>query len=157
MTMASTKMEQVAQFETSKRLLAQLVNEGLLHAYICLPKVSHKYGISLKSADTAKAATDVASVIVHVNLNAYLEVEGDRVLPMLRPEYLEEPIVLEQSNGESTIETEPGKIFRSLYTSVAPEWVEPIAAEKIAHELSTTSLNQCQYNHRVRSIAIADF
>ncbi|KAE8327836.1 hypothetical protein BDV39DRAFT_204550 [Aspergillus sergii] len=140
--MTLTNNLQDAQFETSKRLLAQLVNEGLLHAYVCLPKVSHRYGLSLRSSCPEKATTEATTVIVHAKLDAYLEVEGDRVLPILRPEYLELPILLEQESGDTIIETDPGEIFRSLYKIVAPEWLEEASAKKIIHELRTTALNQ---------------
>lgn len=145
--MALTNHLQDAQFETSKRLLAQLVNEGLLHAYVCLPKVSHRYGLSLRSSCSEKATTEATTVIVHAKLDAYLEVEGDRVLPMLRPEYLELPILLEHENGDTIVETDPGEIFRSLYQIVAPEGLGEASAKKIIHELSTTALNQCKYHH----------
>ncbi|PIG84665.1 hypothetical protein AARAC_001966 [Aspergillus arachidicola] len=146
--MALTNSLQDAQFETSKRLLAQLVNEGLLHAYVCLPKVSHRYGLSLRSSCPEKATTEATTVIVHAKLDAYLEVEGDRVLPMLRPEYLELPILLEHENGDTRVETDPGEIFRSLYKIVAPECLGEASAKKIIHELSTTALNQLQWLQR---------
>lgn len=131
-----------ASFETTKRLLAQLVNEGLLHADICIPKAAEGYLLRLTSNRSAQISTGIVAVTVQCQSNAYLHVEQNRILPILRPEYLEPPVLVELSNGNAIRETDPAEIFRYLSTWLSSKSLGAAAVEQIADELSNTVSNQ---------------
>ncbi|CAG8893768.1 unnamed protein product [Penicillium egyptiacum] len=146
MAMEPIDFTETACFETTKRLLTQLVNEGLLHAYLYHPKIGRGYALSLRGSYSVEVPTKPTSVTIHVKPEACLHAKANRILPILRPEYLEPPVFLELDNGDTIHETDPGKIFRSIYTWFAPDSLEVAVVETIAHELSTTALNQSKSN-----------
>ncbi|GIC86385.1 siderophore [Aspergillus udagawae] len=92
-----------SRFETTKRLLAQLVNEGF-----AVSTLIHQQLI-FHSANGDKELW----IRAHCRPDTLIHTEGTRVLPPLRPECLQPPVLLGKGDSE-TEELEPGAIFRFI-------------------------------------------
>ncbi|KAI9375019.1 IucC family-domain-containing protein [Aspergillus egyptiacus] len=139
--MAPTDYRADAFFETTKRLLAQLINEGLVHADIYPSKGGPGYLLSLRSIRSVDKPK-VISVTVHVKQEGYLDINANGVLPVVRPEYLEGPTTLEFANRDTIHEADPSRIFGSICSWLNSGSLGATAVEKLAHELHSTALNQ---------------
>ncbi|KAF7128317.1 hypothetical protein CNMCM5793_002859 [Aspergillus hiratsukae] len=103
--MTAPAIQDQSRFETTKRLLAQLVNEGF--AVITL---FHQQLI-FHSANGDKQLW----IRANRRHDTLLQTEGTRVLAPLRPECLQPPVLLGKGDSE-TEELEPGTIFRFIFS-----------------------------------------
>lgn len=138
-----------ALFETTRRLLAEIVNEGLVDATIggssdnphlnLLPRVDVK-------SDAAKW------VRVGVKPGTVLETKDERVVAVVRPDSLQPPVII-GFNGEEEEreELEPGTLFQLLSPWMVEDASEDVL-DGIAHELSNSAKNQGKpYSSRYRN------
>jgi hypothetical protein len=141
--MGSIHDQKEASFETTKRLLAQLVNEGQLRATLCRQKKSNgECGLRLTSNQVETVSTTAVSILVQSSPDAHIQVQNNLVQPVLWPAYLRPPVILELANGDTIYETDPAEVFRHISRWLSVGSLGAGAAEKIAHELGTTADNQ---------------
>ena len=128
-----------ALFETTRRLLAEIINEGLVDATIggstdspylnLLPRVDVK-------SDAAKW------VRVAIKPGTALETKDDRVVAVVRPDSLQPPVVIGfHGKEEEREELEPGTLFQLLSPWMVEDASEDVL-DGIAHELSNSARNQ---------------
>lgn len=128
-----------ALFETTRRLLAEIINEGLVDATIggstdspylnLLPRVDVK-------SDAAKW------VRVAIKPGTALETKDDRVVAVVRPDSLQPPVVIGfHGKEEEREELEPGTLFQLLSPWMVEDASEDVL-DDIAHELSNSARNQ---------------
>ncbi|GFG26506.1 uncharacterized protein y4xN [Aspergillus udagawae] len=116
-----------SRFETTKRLLAQLVNEGF-----AVSTLIHQQLI-FHSANGDKELW----IRAHCRPDTSIHTEGTRVLPPLRPECLQPPVLLGKGDSE-TEELEPGAIFRFILPWFTHNAEESIL-ETMADQLRSTA------------------
>ena len=135
-------LHQQAAFETSKRLLAQIVNEGLLTASTLHINGGSAMWLCFKSPDYSSNEIGTRAVMVTICPDTAVGImQGEKVVSLLRPESLRLPIVLEGASGEMSIEHDPGKLFALLHG-----WFEGKAVadlrDEIITELQNSAANQ---------------
>jgi hypothetical protein len=131
-----------ALFETTKRLLSQIVNEGLACATIKRSESPMQRLLCLHNR-LSPTAEDGRWVTVSLQPGTRIEVQGDRVVSLVRPDSLQPPVVI----GDTTIEREeldPGTIFRFIRCWLADDASETVL-EQIAQELRNSADNQGQF------------
>lgn len=114
-------------FETTKRLLAALINEGLAHATIKGEKEEPHRSIYLRSYDSSRQDQ---SIVVQTTPGALIEDRNGEVLPVIQPSMLCPPVIVTGKGTRSTM-TDPGDIF----TFISP-WFEDMASQQILQEIS---------------------
>ncbi|GIJ87080.1 siderophore [Aspergillus pseudoviridinutans] len=132
-----------SRFETTKRLLAQLVNEGfavatLIHQQLIFHSANGDKDLWIRA---------------HRRHDTVINTEGNRVLPPLRPECLQPPVLLGKGDSE-TQELEPGAIFRFIlpwFTHTAEESILQTMADQLRNSaemqvLSQKTKNQLQFH-----------
>ncbi|KAJ5887435.1 siderophore [Penicillium taxi] len=139
--MTVSTIQDRSRFETTKRLLAQLVNEGFAIAILIHQKIHFQ------------KSNDDKDIWIQVNLrhDTFIKTEGTQVLPPLRPECLQPPVFLGKGASE-TEELEPGAIFRfiiSWFTHITEERV----LETLADQLGDTARMQVLPAHIPQMIA----
>jgi hypothetical protein len=102
--MSVPTIQDQSRFETTKRLLAQLVNEGFAVATL----IHHQ--LIFHSANGDK----VLWIRAHLRQDTLIHSEGTRVVAPLRPECLQPPVLLGKGDRE-TDELEPGAVFRFIF------------------------------------------
>ncbi|KAJ5093165.1 hypothetical protein N7456_009026 [Penicillium angulare] len=108
-------------FETTKRLLAALINEGLVDAFIDgVDNELHKF-ISLRKNENPRAQ---GSIVVQAAPGALIEDRDGEVLPVIQPSMLCPPVIV-INDGARREMTDPGDIF----TAILP-WFEDMADQQ---------------------------
>ncbi|KAF9890654.1 hypothetical protein FE257_005785 [Aspergillus nanangensis] len=129
---------EAACFETTKRLLASLINEGLVSGVIEEPKEESPRRLHLRKNDCRSTEDD--SVVVHTTPGALIEDRDGEVLPTLEPSMLCSPIILTCTAMQKRV-IDPGEIF-----SFISPWFEGLASpsilEEIARHLQNSGSNQ---------------
>ena len=126
-----------ALFETTKRLLAEIVNEGLVDATIGGSE-NDQY-VYLHSR--FPAAMDASKwVKVGVREGAVLETRDGKVAAVVRPDSLQPPVVIGNGDGQEE-ELNPEIIFRFLSSWLIKDAGEDTLNE-IALELGNSARNQ---------------
>lgn len=100
-----------ASFETTKRVLAEIVNEGLAHAKLEITTSEEPQILCLLSTLNPEGEGLVKVAIKPGNT---IEMRDDRVVSVVRPDSLQPPVILADTNHE---EFDPGTLFKVLSTS----------------------------------------
>jgi len=114
-------------FETTKRLLAALINEGLVHAVIKGAKNDSYSCLYLSRTDSSE---EDCSILVQTAPGALIEDRNGEVLPVVQPSMLCPPVIVKGQGVESKV-TDPGEIF----TLISP-WYEDMASQQVLGEIS---------------------
>jgi hypothetical protein len=112
--MTKTGETERAEFETTRRLLACLINEGLVDTILKQlesPKQS-VLCLQISGSDCSKLPT--SRLVVGLNSNALVE-KGGKVICPIAPEQLELPVRLESSKGDASMETNPSRILQAIH------------------------------------------
>lgn len=134
-----------ALFETTRRLLAEIINEGLVEATVATALDKNKQPIQylyLHPRQDLSVADDARWVRVNVRLGTTVEVRDGRVAAVVRPDCLEMPVVIgskEDHNGGE--ELDPGVLFRFVSPWMAED-ASPDVLDGIALELQNSARNQ---------------
>ena len=144
-----------ALFETTRRLLAEIINEGLVDATIG-GSSDRPHLILLPRVGMAETESDAAKwVRVGTKPDTVLETKDDRVVAVVRPDSLQPPVVIGfYGEKQEREELEPGTLFQLL----SPWMVEDASGDvldEIAHELSNSAKNQgesCSSRYRNRTL-----
>ena len=132
-----------AAFETTKRLLAQVVNEGLVVASFLHIESNDTTWLCLQRPESTNPESNVSQVRVPICADTSPNItESGRVVSLVRPDALQAPVILEyHTPHESSVEYDPGTIFAHLYA-----WFEGKALvdlkEEIIAELRNSAANQ---------------
>ncbi|OGM47726.1 hypothetical protein ABOM_004343 [Aspergillus bombycis] len=121
-----------ALFETTRRVLAEVVNEGLVNAKVEVTAPGGSQTLCLLNPQDGIWAK------VGIKPGTVIEMKKNRVISVIRPASLQPPVVLGDTRHQ---ELDPGAIFRFLSASfkdVADETV----LETIAQELRNSAKNQ---------------
>lgn len=134
-----------AFFETTKRLLAEIINEGLLDASIAGSNDKHQSNLYLylHPRQDSSVADDARWVRVNVRPDTKLEARDGRVAAVVRPDSLEMPVVIgskEESEG-SDEELDPGVLLRFVSPWLLEDAGQTVLDE-IALELQNSARNQ---------------
>lgn len=132
-------------FETTRRLLAEIVNEGLVEATVATATDKHKsvQYLYLHPRQDLSLVDEARWVRVGVRPSTTLETRDGRVAAVVRPDCLEMPVAIgskEDSKGGEH-ELDPGVIFRFVSPWLA-ENAGPDVLDGIALELQNSARNQ---------------
>lgn len=124
-----------ALFETTKRVLAEIVNEGLVYAKLESTATGEPQILCLQSILNPQDGTLVK---VPIKAGAVIETKEDLVVSVVRPDSLQPPVVIADTrNGE----LDPGTLFKFLSTSFSDVASERVVDE-IVQELRNSAANQ---------------
>lgn len=128
-----------ALFGTTRRLLAEIINEGLVDATIG-GSTDSPYLNLLPRVDVQSDAAKW--VRVAIKPGTALETKDDRVVAVVRPDSLQPPVVIGfHGKEEEREELEPGTLFQLLSPWMVEDASEDVL-DDIAHELSNSARNQ---------------
>ncbi|KAJ5175036.1 IucC family-domain-containing protein [Penicillium canariense] len=122
-----------ASFETTKRLLAEIVNEGLVSAKLEVTAPSGSQMMCIQSTPQ-----DGSLVKVAIKAGTIIETRDDRVVSVVRPDSLQPPVTIA---GTDDGELDPGTLFEFLSTSFGDTASETVLDE-IVRELRNSADNQ---------------
>ncbi|KAI2720719.1 hypothetical protein CBS147332_3959 [Penicillium roqueforti] len=124
-----------ALFETTKRVLAEIVNEGLVYAKLESTATGEPQILCLQSILNPQDGTLVK---VPIKAGAVIETKDDLVVSVVRPDSLQPPVIIADTrNGE----LDPGTLFKFLSTSFSDVASERVVDE-IVQELRNSAANQ---------------
>ncbi|BCR87918.1 uncharacterized protein ACHE_40483S [Aspergillus chevalieri] len=126
-----------ALFETTKRLLAEVVNEGLVDATIGGSKNNPYLYLHRRSP---AMENDRKWLKVGLQPGIMLETRDGKVTAVVRPDSLQQPVVISNGSGEEE-ELDPGILFQFLSPWLVEDADEDILNE-IALELGNSARNQ---------------
>lgn len=124
-----------ASFETTKRVLAEIVNEGLVQAKLELTTPEGPHTLCLLSTLNSEGGSLVK---VAIKPGTIIEMRDDRVVSVVRPDSLQPPVIIADTNYE---EFDPGTLFKLLSTSFGDVASETVLDE-IVRELRNSAANQ---------------
>lgn len=140
-SLSSQAIRQRAYWETTKRVLAQAVNEGLAigtvqRSRLCLRPPKPEALVEYNGAWVQCGIRD----------DAYVEMDGDRVIGFLRAEDLTTPVLVHGKLSDVSEEFDPGVLCR-LICSWQPELAHNGGGEKLIDEVNNAAENQGKLSH----------
>ncbi|GLA82127.1 siderophore [Aspergillus tubingensis] len=129
-----------ALFETTKRVLASAINDGIACATLESCK-STSLLLCLRSPGGAMASDEDAWIMCGMRADAYTETDGGRVLGFVRADDLLEPVLSRNLNGEISEELDPGVICRVICRWRSRQ-DEEHAVETLVKELTLSKLHR---------------
>ncbi len=136
--MIKTKKD-CARFETTKRLIASLVNEGLVKATIERTDRGTQPCLSIRGLE--QVCSDIERVQILFRPNSALCRMSLEINHFLRPEDLLPPVKLFCKNGTQYEELDPGLVFHALYPWFQ-QYDKMSQKERITQELQNSAANQ---------------
>lgn len=127
--MAIQPPPQTPCFETTKRLLAALINEGLISARISGSKQEPHRIIHLSQNEAGPDGESVP-MAVQVTPGALIEDRNGEVLPVIQPNMLHPPVVVIREGIEDKM-VDPGQVF-----DVISPWFKDTASQSAIDEVS---------------------
>ncbi|KAL4970310.1 IucC family-domain-containing protein [Aspergillus stella-maris] len=131
---------EVARFETTRRLLSHLVNEGLCSAFTGHEKDDDIEWLCLTGTNTDRNASPILKV-QHIYPASLTIGDTGRVISLIRPHQLKPPVLLLDEGAQPHTELDPGLIFKTLYPLFDLSHNECLE-EDIAQELQNAAANQ---------------
>ncbi|KAJ5637418.1 IucC family-domain-containing protein [Penicillium lividum] len=129
-----TKRDQ-ALFETTRRVLAEVVNEGLVHAKVEINASGLPHILCLYSVLRPQ---DEILVKVAMKAGSVVQIRNDRVVSVVRPDSLQTPVVIVATGDQGL---DPGTIFRCLSTSFN-DLADESVLDTMVQELRNSANNQ---------------
>jgi hypothetical protein len=125
--MTTNTTREAARFETTKRLLACLINEGLFDGFVEGAKEATDRLLYLRKKDSS---CEDDSIVVHTMPEALIENRNGEVLPMIQPGMLCSPVIVKCMAVERKT-VDPGEIF-----SLISPWFKDLASQPVLEEIS---------------------
>jgi hypothetical protein len=154
--MAATCKKEVAQFETTRRLLSHLINEELCSAFVNSRESDNTqwlYLVSIKSGSNFKR--NPAVKVQHIESASMRVDETRQITSLVRPQQLKPPVFLIANDTPPRAELSPGAIFQFVYAWFGSPDIES-TKDSIALELQNAAANQgglnCYYLPLSKSI-----
>lgn len=135
-----------ASFETTKRLLAEVVNEGLVGATLKFSEraVNQQQRLVLHPTDQTPLSNSRKWVEVGLRRGTYIGMQGDKVVSLVRAESCQPPVTIGDVNNTEREELDPEAILGFMIP-----WIVDVASEallaQVGKELKNSSINQSQY------------
>ncbi|KAL4893558.1 ferric iron reductase FhuF-like transporter-domain-containing protein [Aspergillus ambiguus] len=126
-----------AKFETTRRLLAELINEGLVEAIDHSP---HCHQRQLYLQNRTKDFQGQMWATVNLRPEAIVVIKNTKVQPIIRPADLTRPVIIKINQNEAE-ELDPGVLVSFLIPSV-PAHIGIEVIDDIALELRNSAANQ---------------
>lgn len=131
----------VAFFETTRRLLSHLVNEGLCLAFIEPAGTDRVQWLCMTSPKPDSGST--CMVKVHFIPERVVLGDAGQITSLVRPHQLRPRVLLECDGQPPRLELDPGVIFQSVYPWFGEANEDSlIVRNQIARELQNASANQ---------------
>ncbi|KAL2862583.1 ferric iron reductase FhuF-like transporter-domain-containing protein [Aspergillus lucknowensis] len=137
--MTAASLVEVARFETTRRLLSHLVNEGLCAAFPEPDETDGARWLRLTSTRNDSAAN--SAVRVRILPGKLALGDGGRVTSVIRPHLLRPPVLLLEDDQPPRAELDPGVVFQFVYPWFGEPGVESMR-DPIAEELQNAAANQ---------------
>jgi hypothetical protein len=138
--MTTASKTEVAQFETTRRLLSHLVNEGLCLASLEVQEADDVQWLCLTSTKSDSGNTSMVKVQYLPREKVILN-DASQVASVVRPHQLRPPVLLLEGDQDHRSDLDPGVIFKFVYP-----WFETADDEtmrdQIAQELLNAAANQ---------------
>lgn len=124
-----------ALFETAKRVLAQIINEGLVSAQLEQSTTKESQTLCLQSILNPQ---DGRLIKVALKIGTIIEIRDGLVVSVVRPDSLQPPVTIAATGcGES----DPGTLFKLLSTSFRDITSDTVLDEMV-NELRNSAANQ---------------
>lgn len=136
-TMEILSQRNQALFETTKRLLCEIINEGLADATIEAPEPGGQRQLCLYNRNCSQSGDRVT---VNLEPDTIIEMKEDRVISVVRPDSLK-PSVLMIKGDTRNQELDPEILFRFMSPWFMGEASETVL-EEMAQELRNSANNQ---------------
>lgn len=147
---SSESMRRRAHWETTKRVLAQAVNEGL--AMGTMERCASPSLLLRAPNPEAIAGYDGTWIKCGIRADAYIETDGLRVDGFVRAEDLLNPVLTGSTTGEASEELDPGVLCR-IICSWQPELAQSGGGELLIKEVQNATDNQGKSNPAVSAIS----
>jgi hypothetical protein len=138
--MTRTQDTERAEFETTRRLLACLINEGLVTTILKELKSPEQTILSLQTLGRDRSKSSIAQLVVGLISNTLIDKLGKIPCP-IAPEQLELPVQLESSKGDVLIETNPSRILQAIH-----DWIPESIPNVQLLETTKEMLQNCADN-----------
>lgn len=141
-TMEILSKHNQALFETTKRLLSEIINEGLADATIEVSESEQQRHLCLYSRISSQYGSRVE---VSIKPDTVIEMKEDRVVSVVRPDTLQPPVIIGDTRNQ---ELDPEILFRFMSPWLMDDASETVL-EEMAQELRNSANNQgvTQYAH----------
>lgn len=140
---SSESIRRRAHWETTKRVLAQAVNEGLAIGTI---EASANPSLLLRAPNPeAIAGYDGRWIKCGIRADAYIEMDNLRVIGFVRAEDLLNPVLTGSTTGEASEELGPGVLCR-IICSWQPELAQSNGGESLIKEVQNATDNQGKFS-----------
>ena len=142
--MGAVSKRDKACFETTRRLLSHLINEGLCSVSVEPNLSGGLRWLCLHDKNNVPEAHTSSRVKVHITTATSVAIESGQVISSVRPDQLVAPVLLEfnlQSPLSTRKELDPGVIFENVYPWFQ-KICEPSTKDLIKRELQNSAANQ---------------
>jgi hypothetical protein len=144
LAMAKKSRSAEALFETTRRLLSSLINEGLCNASIDEVSPDGRRWICLLPENPSTQSSGDRMVKVIFSSSAPIKEDAGRITSLVRPDQLSPPVIFESvvaNNATTWEELDPGIIFEALYPWFGKDH-EKNAMHLVKRELQNSAANQ---------------
>lgn len=129
-----------ASFETTKRLLAELVNEGLVRATLKFSEGKQQQHLILYNNQTSLSKSQ-KWVEVNVRRGTYVGMQDDKVVTLVRAENLQPPVTIVDGTAAGKGQLDPEAILNFMIPWLVIDASESLLI-KVGRELKNSSINQ---------------
>lgn len=138
-----------ASFEVAKRLLCQILNEGLVSGTLETVESAGSYLCLFSNGCVTEKREKCIRVQLQPTARAGLFMRSGRIVSLARPEMLQMPVTLVEGPSEGQ-ELRSGALFR-FASSLFTEHIEATTVQEIALELENSEANTG--SHRLSRLA----
>ncbi|KAL2858582.1 IucC family-domain-containing protein [Aspergillus pseudoustus] len=147
----TSRIRRQALFETTKRVLATAVNDGLASATINTSTSTNPV-LCLRSPGTSTAEGETW-IKCGIRASAYFERSETRVVGLVRADDLLNPVLIRNVTGEISEEQDPGLICR-MVCDWQPEPFETASVETLVKEVRNSTDNQAKWLEIASSLPV---
>jgi len=131
----------LALFETTKRLLAQIANEDLITPLLEVSPATNEQYMCLQNPHSTAETGEAECVKARIQGEAHIKVDQGKIITIIRPDDLKPPVTIQKSATETVEEWDPGTIF-CIIGHWLPHEIGKEAKEALVEELRNSAANQ---------------
>ncbi|OQE21277.1 hypothetical protein PENSTE_c012G04829 [Penicillium steckii] len=141
-----------ANLEATKRLLAEVVNEGLVSATVESLDSSEERFLVLSSNSEHAQRPNTNRIRVNLRPDTHICLRDGQVISLVRPNSLQPPVILSDDNGTDVKTTlQPETIFDAMRPWLLDDGADEPMLEEIGKELANSCNNQVEWLQIARS------
>ena len=140
--MTRTRLTECAQFETTRRLLACLINEGLVDTVFEASPSQQNSGLHLQALSGSQQESSLRRLRVALDSKFDADASFDGNNYPIAPEYLTLPVRLENKVGDIWNETSPSKILQAIQGWICCSIADGSSFENATRMLQNSAENQ---------------